>query len=131
VLVKSGEFPDVDALARFLRAIDGHATGAVLINAPSRQIVTEAGLDAFGPSRRRAGVMGGAIFDIALVNVRGAAAIISDDQLSLKLVAVGGASNLTRVRTFLDSGACAALAAWPAAWNPYLASEIRNADSTI
>jgi dihydroorotate dehydrogenase len=131
VLVKTGEFSDPRALANFLLAIDGHADGVVMINGLSRAIATPAGADAFGPTRPRAGVVGSAIFDIALANVRNATAIISDKGLNLKVVAVGGASSPERAGAFLNAGAYAALAAWPAAMNPYLASEVRNADPTI
>jgi dihydroorotate dehydrogenase len=131
VLVKTGEFRDARALADFLGAINGHASGVVMINGLSRAIATETGEDAFGPTRRRAGVVGSAIFDIALANVRNAAAVVHDKKLDLKIVAVGGASSPERVRAFLDAGACAALAAWPAAMNPHLASQIRDADPTI
>jgi dihydroorotate dehydrogenase len=131
ILVKTGEFRDARALANFLGAIDGYASGVVMINGLSRAIATEAGADAFGPARRRAGVVGTAIFDIALANVRNAVTIIADKRLDLKVVAVGSASSPERVRAFLDAGACAALAAWPAAMNPYLASQVRKADPAI
>ncbi|HUC51498.1 MAG TPA: hypothetical protein VMA30_19115 [Xanthobacteraceae bacterium] len=131
VLLKTGEFRDAATLANFLVAINGYAGGVVMINGLSRAVATPTGADAFGPARRRAGMVGSAIFDVALANVRNAAAIINDKQLDLKVVAVGGASSPERVRAFLNAGACAALAAWPATMNPYLASEVRNADPAI
>jgi dihydroorotate dehydrogenase len=131
VLLKTGEFRDATALTAFLLAVDGHADGVVMINGLSRAIATETGAYAFGPKRPRAGVVGSVIFDIALANVRNATAVISAKKLGLKVVAVGGASSPERVRAFLDAGACAALAAWPAALDPYLASWVKETDPTV
>jgi dihydroorotate dehydrogenase len=131
VLVKVGEFRDTLAMSNFLLAVEGHANGVVMINGLSRVILTETGAEAFGPSRRRAGVVGSAIFEIAFANVLNAVAAIREKTLDLKVVAVGGASSPDRVRAFLNAGAYAVLAAWPAAMNPYLASQVRTADPKI
>ena len=53
------------------------------------------------------------------------------DQLGLKVIAVGGAASVTEVQAFLNAGAYAALSASSAAWNPYLAAQIKQADASI
>jgi dihydroorotate dehydrogenase (NAD+) catalytic subunit len=131
VLLKIGALATDEAMTALLHATDGHADGVVMINAPSRLVVDGTGTPAFGPGRERAGLMGGAVHDVALDCVRRAVAIVQRDGLGQQIVAVGGASTPQRVRAFLDAGACAALAASPAAWNPFLAQQVKHADPTI
>ena len=86
---------------------------------------------AWWPGREYAGIMGGGIYPIALDCVRRAVSTIDRDQLGLKVIAVGGAASVTEVQAFLRAGAYAALSASSAAWNPYLAVQIKQADASI
>jgi len=102
-----------------------------MINAPRRLVQTSNGEPAFGPGREYAGIMGRGIHPIGLDCVRRAVSIIDRDQLGLKVIAVGGAVSVTEVQAFLRAGAYAALSASSAAWNPYLAAQIKQADAGI
>jgi dihydroorotate dehydrogenase len=131
VLLKVGPIEDDAAMTAFLRAVAPAVDGVVMINAPRRLVRTRNGDSAFGPGREYAGIMGRGIHPIALDCVRRAVSIIDREQLGLKVVAVGGAASVTEVQAFLRAGACAALSASPAAWNPYLAAQIKRADPSI
>jgi len=131
VLIKVGEFESDAQRTSFLQSVNGNASGVVMINGPSRVILDERGNEAFGPSRSRAGLMGGDVFEIALNSIRNAVGVVERDKLALQIVAVGGASTPQRIRKFIDAGACAALAASPAAWNPFLAIQTKLADPSV
>jgi dihydroorotate dehydrogenase len=131
VLLKVGPIEDDIAMRAFLRAVAPAADGVVMINAPRRLVQTATGAAPFGPGREYAGIMGRSIHPIALDCVRRAVAIIDRDQLALKVIGVGGAASVNEVQEFLRAGACAALTASSAAWNPYLAAEIKQADPSI
>jgi dihydroorotate dehydrogenase len=131
VLLKIGPIEEDAAMTAFLRAVAPAVDGIVMINAPRRLVQTSTGEPAFGPGREYAGIMGRGIHPIALDCVRRAVSIIDRDQLGLKVIAVGGAASVTEVRAFLRAGAYAALSASSAAWNPYLAAQIKRADPRI
>jgi dihydroorotate dehydrogenase len=131
ILLKVRPIEDDETMTAFLRAVAVAADGIVMINSPRRLVQTADGAAAFGPGREHAGIMGTGIHPIALGCVRRAVAIIDRDGLDLKVIAVGGAASPDRVQAFLRAGAYAALAASPAAWNPYLAAEIKRADPSI
>jgi dihydroorotate dehydrogenase (NAD+) catalytic subunit len=129
VLLKIGPVEHDGAMTALLRAVDGHADGVVMINAPSRRILDADGAPAFGAGREHAGVMGGQVHRIALDCVGRAVGIIARDRLDLKVIAVGGARSPARVRAFLDAGAYAVQAASAAAWDPYLALRVKHGDA--
>jgi dihydroorotate dehydrogenase len=131
VLLKIGPIEDDAAMAAFLRAVAPSVDGVVMINAPRRLVQTSSGEPAFGPGREYAGIMGRGIHPLALDCVRRAVSIVDRERLDLKVIAVGGAASLTEVQAFLRAGAYAALSASSAAWNPYLAAEIKRADPRI
>ena len=131
VLVKIGPVGDASELRALLRTLSGQADGVVMINAPSRRIVDGLGQPAFGPDRPRAGVMGGAVFPLAIEQVRTAVEVVARDGLGIEVVAVGGITSAERVRAVFDAGAYAALTASAAAWNPWLAAEVKRTDPTI
>jgi dihydroorotate dehydrogenase len=127
VTVKIGHIAEPALLAALLRALDGKADGVVMVNGASRHIVDPGGADAFGAGREQAGVIGGALHELALANVRTATEIVCRDGLALKIVGCGGASSPARIRAFLDAGAAAVESASGAVWNPLLAIEARAA----
>ncbi len=131
VLLKIGPIEDDIGMAAFLRAVAPSADGVVMINAPRRLVQTATGAAAFGPGREYAGIMGRGIHPITLDCVRRAVSIIDRDQLDLKVIAVGGAVSVNEVQAFLRAGAYAALTASSAAWNPYLAAQIKQADPHV
>lgn len=131
LLVKVGPIEERDRMADLLRRLDGVVDGVVMINAPSRAIVNAAGAPAFGARRERAGMMGGAVFDIAMRCVRDAVGIVRRDGLSLHVLAVGGVTSPERITAFFDAGAYAVLAASACAWDPYLAIRAKLRDPSL
>jgi dihydroorotate dehydrogenase (NAD+) catalytic subunit len=129
VLLKIGPLEDDAAMAALLQGASGRADGIVMINAPSRRILDADGAAAFGAGRERAGVMGGQVHRLALACVRRAVRLIARDALGLKVIAVGGAGSPARVQAFVDAGAYAVQAASCAAWDPYLALRVKQAQA--
>ena len=118
-------------MAELLRSLSGVVDGVVMINAPSRLIVNASGAAAFGANRERAGMMGGAVFDIAMACVRNAVDIVRRDGLNLHILAVGGVCSIERIKAFFDAGAYAVLGASACAWDPYLAIRAKRRDPTL
>ena len=85
LLVKVGPIEQRERMAELLQRLSGVVDGIVAINSPSRPIVDASGASAFGARRERAGLMGGAVFDIALNCVRNAVDIIQRDKLDLRV----------------------------------------------
>jgi dihydroorotate dehydrogenase (NAD+) catalytic subunit len=131
LLVKIGPLEDRDRMADLLQRLSGLVDGVVMINAPSRTIVDAAGTPVFGASRERAGMMGGAVFDIAMKCVRNAVEIVRQDGLNLHVVAVGGVCSPERITAFIDAGAYAVLAASACTWDPYLAIRAKHRDPML
>jgi dihydroorotate dehydrogenase len=131
LLVKVGQIEQRSDMEILLRALAGIVDGVVMINAPSRAFVNASGEPAFGTSRTHAGLMGGEVFDMAMACVRNAVEIVRCDGLDIKIIAVGGVCSPGRARSFIDAGACAALAASACAWDPYLAIRIKQLDPSL
>jgi dihydroorotate dehydrogenase len=131
LLVKVGQIEQRSDMQTLLCALAGIVDGVVMINAPSRTFVNAAGEPAFGAGRARAGLMGAAVFDIAMACVRTAVEIVRRDGLDMKIVAVGGVCSPGRARALIGAGACAALAASACAWDPYLAIRIKQLDPSL
>ncbi len=131
LLVKVGPIEERERMAELLQALSGVVDGVTMINSPSRLIVDASGASAFGARRERAGLMGGAVFDIALDCVRNAVDIVQRDKLGLRVLAVGGVCSVERIRAFVDAGAYAVLGASACAWDPYLAIRAKQLDPTL
>lgn len=131
LLVKVGPIEQQNQMADLLRSLAGVVDGVVMINAPSRAIVDRAGAFAFGAGRGRAGMMGHAVFDIAMTCVRNAVEIVRRDGLGLRVLAVGGVTSPERISAFFEAGAYAVLAASACAWDPYLAIRAKQRDPAL
>ena len=131
VLLKFGPELQGELLDRVLQAAAPHVDGVVLANALPRPVRDELGLPFFGAGREQAGVCGAPVKPFALDLVRRAAAIVRRDRLGLKIVALGGVASAEDAREFLDAGAYAVTCVTAAAWNPFLAGRIKDADPSI
>jgi dihydroorotate dehydrogenase (NAD+) catalytic subunit len=131
LLIKIGPIEERDRMAELLQHLAGVADGVVMINAPSRMVVDAAGAPAFGANRERAGMMGGAVFDIAMACVRNAVDIVQRDGLNLDILAVGGVCSIERIQAFFEAGAYAVLGASACAWDPYLAIRAKRRDPML
>ena len=109
VLLKLGHFADTDRLEAVLRAVDGLASGVVMVNGISRNILNSDGTAAFGAGREKAGLLGRGIHEFSLDNVHKALAVTTDHRLSLKVVAVGGVSTAADAAHYFEAGATAVM----------------------
>ena len=126
LLMKVGGIEDPAAIQALLRAVDGTMDGVIMMNGLSRVVLDPSGAPTFGENRRRAGITGGAIYRFAMRQVRDAVSIVQRDGLSIKVIACGGATTPERVKSFMDAGAYAVLAATAIVWNPYLAVQVKQ-----
>jgi dihydroorotate dehydrogenase (NAD+) catalytic subunit len=125
VLLKLGHFADNSKLSQVLRAVDGYATGVVMVNGISRQVVKSDGSAAFGAGREMSGILGRGIHSFSLDNVSTAIDIISREKLSLKVVAVGGVSSAKEAAHYFDAGAAAVMMGSAPMFDPKLAIAIK------
>jgi dihydroorotate dehydrogenase len=131
VLLKIGAIPDDDRLIALMKAIAGMAEGLVLINAPGRRIINADGTSYFGKGREFAGVTGAAIKPLALGCVKQGVRLIEQHKLPLQVVACGGIATTADIREFIAAGACAAVSATAAMFNPYMAVDLKAAAPEI
>ena len=131
LLVKIGPIETRDEMTALLRRLGGVVNGVVMINAPSRTIFDRTGSFAFGVGRERAGMMGAAVFDIAMRCVQQAVQIVRQDDLGLRVLAVGGVTSPQRISAFVNAGACGVPTASACAWDPYLAIRAKHHDPAL
>jgi dihydroorotate dehydrogenase len=127
VALKAGHFGDARVLERFLREVAGHAAAVVLVNGITRRIVDRRGRPAFGRGREHAGILGHAIHQASVANVRAAKAIIERERLGLEVVAVGGVLSAGDAADYFEAGAHAVLAGAAPMFDPYLAVTFKEA----
>ena len=125
LLLKLGHFESPDHMGKFLRAIDGLASGITMVNAISRPVLQRDGSPAFGKQFVRAGVLGRAIHKPSVDDVRTASEIIAQEGLKLGIAAVGGASSENDVKDFFDAGAAIVLMGSSPMYLPGLAAELK------
>ncbi len=121
LLLKIGTFVSMEAMRKFLQAVDGLADGVTLVNCISRPVLRRNGEPAFGPQFKMAGVLGRAIHAPSVAAVRAAKQCIRTDKLGLQVAAVGGASTVTDLADFFDAGADAVLCGSSPMYLPNLA----------
>lgn len=126
VTLKVGHFRSRSTLGRFLGAVDGAATGVVLVNGISRRIVNLDGTPAFGPGREVAGILGRGILKPCLANVRDARRVIERDGLQLQLVAVGGVLGPSDAARYFDEGVAAVMLGGGPMFDPLLAVKMKT-----
>ena len=126
ILLKLGYFADPSRLEAVLRAVDGTASGVVMVNGISRNIVDPDGSAAFGAGREKAGLLGRGIHAFSLDNVRKSLAVVDEHRLSLKIVAVGGVSTPEDAKDYFDAGAAAVMMGSAPMFDPALAIRIKQ-----
>lgn len=126
VLLKLGYFADPATLEAVLRAVDGYASGVVMVNGISRKIINPDGAAAFGAGREMAGLLGRGIHGFSLDNVRQAIGVINEHRLALKVVAVGGVSTPEDAARYFDAGAAAVMMGSAPMFDPTLAIRFKQ-----
>jgi dihydroorotate dehydrogenase (NAD+) catalytic subunit len=127
LLLKLGHFESRDRMRDFLEAINGLANGITMVNAISRPVLHRDGHPAFGKQFMRAGVLGRAIHEPSVSDVRTARGIIGERRLKLSIAAVGGVSCQSDAKDFFDAGADVVLMGSSPMYLPDLAAELKGA----
>ena len=125
LLLKVGHFPHADQLRRFLRELNGVINGVTLVNGVSRPVLHRDGRPAFGEKYVTAGVLGRAIHEPSLQNIRIANACIREEKLDLAIAAVGGVSQPDDFADFFNAGADAVMLGSSPMYLPDLAAQTK------
>lgn len=125
LLLKVGHFPQADLLRGFLREMNGVIHGLTLVNGVSRPVLHRDGTPAFGENYVTAGVLGRAIHEPSLQNIRVAADCIREEKLDLAIAAVGGVSRPGDLGDFFDAGADAVMLGSSPMYLPDLAARTK------
>jgi dihydroorotate dehydrogenase (NAD+) catalytic subunit len=125
-LVKAGYFAREPAMEAFMRAVEPFADGVVLVNAVSRRVVNADGSPTFGAAMSRVGILGGAIHDVCVANVRQAVAIRDRLGMRLHILAVGGVLNGEDAAHYFAAGAEAVLMGGAPMFCPELAIRMKQ-----
>ena len=125
LLIKIGHFPDSTMLRKFLRSISGLASGITTVNAISRPVLRRDGRPVFGDTFVKAGVLGRALHQPSVEDVRRTAEVVKTDGLRLSILAVGGVSRTEDAADFFNAGADAVLMGSSPMYLPDLAAEIK------
>jgi dihydroorotate dehydrogenase (NAD+) catalytic subunit len=127
VLLKLGYFAQTETIEAVLSAVNGAASGVVMVNGISRRVVGADGAPAFGEGREVSGILGRAIHAFSLDNVKTAIDIIAAGKLDLGVVAVGGVSMPEDAADFFDAGAKAVMLGSAPMFDPALAAIFKAA----
>ncbi|MFT4690366.1 MAG: dihydroorotate dehydrogenase (NAD+) catalytic subunit [Limisphaerales bacterium] len=127
LLLKVGHFRTKPGLEEFLIQMNGVVDGITLVNGISRPVLHRDGTPVFGEDYVKAGVLGRAIHEPSVANVRDAGGIIAAHSLNLEIVAVGGISKNEDMADFFDAGAGAVLMGSSPMYLPRLAVDAKLA----
>lgn len=126
LVLKIGHFPKDDILRQFLKELSGVVNGVTLVNGVSRQVLHRNGAPVFGKDFVTAGVLGRAIHEASLSNIRCASSAITDESLDLAILAVGGVSQAKDMASFFSAGADAVMLGSSPMYLPHLAIEAKR-----
>lgn len=126
VLLKLGHFADESKLTGVLHAVEGLATGVVMVNGISRRVVADDNTPVFGQGRELSGILGRGIHAFSLDNVKAAQAVIAKDNLSTKVIAVGGVSTTADAAHYFDTGVEAVMMGSAPSFDPTLAVQFKQ-----
>jgi hypothetical protein len=128
VLLKIGHVSDDRDLHALLRAVNGAASGLVIVNGLSRPVLDSAGAPAYGEGRTQAGILGRGVHAIGVRDVARAVAQIRRDRFDLEVAGVGGVATAADVERYFAAGACAVLMGSAPMFDLALASRLKAAD---
>lgn len=124
LIIKIGVIEDKERLRAVMKAASKSGVDAICgINTVSMNVINRDGAPTLGEKRKRAGVCGGPIRQVALEYVRNARDINDKDALGLTIMATGGVTHYSHFDLFFDNGADIAMSAIGMMWDPYLAAE--------
>jgi dihydroorotate dehydrogenase len=127
VLLKIGHLADERDLRALLRAVNGAASGLVIVNGLSRPVLDANGSPAYGPGRPQAGILGRGVHPIGVHDVARAVALIRRERLELEVAGVGGVATTADVERYFAAGACAVLMGSAPMFDPALAARLKAA----
>jgi dihydroorotate dehydrogenase len=124
LLLKIGHVADERLATELCRAVAPQVDALVMVNCVSAAVVDAAGRPMFDAQKR--GIAGEAIRDAALEQVRLFTRVVRREQLSLKLVGVGGISSVEDVRAQIEAGSHSVQLATAAMLEPEIGLKIRR-----
>lgn len=122
-IIKIGHLTNRDEAVRLLDAVSSYATSLAMTNSVAAVVRGNDGSRYFNGEPR--GICGQATRDASIAQTRMFRALISERNLRLKLIGVGGASNANDVREYLAAGAESVHMATAAMIDPLIAQKIR------
>ncbi len=126
LLIKAGHFATKAQLRAFYEAVNGGASGVVIVNGVARRVHGRDGQPAF-PGHEIAGIIGRAVHAPALDNVKKATALAREKRWEIETLAVGGVLSADEAEAFFTAGVSAVLVGGGAALIPGLAAELKRA----
>lgn len=126
LLVKTGHHEDAAVQAAYLRELDGVVDGLTLVNGLVRRVLRRDGTPVFGGTFEKAGVIGRAIHEVCVEDVRRAVAVIREECLGLEVAAVGGVGRVEDIGDYFDAGAAAVMMGGAPMYLPGLAIEAKR-----
>jgi dihydroorotate dehydrogenase (NAD+) catalytic subunit len=124
LLIKIGHVTDQQAATELSQHLAPHADALVMTNGISTRIIGIDGQPLFEGKQR--GIGGDVVRNASLNQVAMFKKIISQQNLDLQIVAVGGISTAEHVKQYLENGACAVQLATAPMLEPTIGSKIRS-----
>lgn len=126
LVLKIGHTTNDDQLRTLLVATAPFTSAIAMTNSVAAQVRNTTNGDLHFAGAKR-GICGAATFEPSLSQVSAAARIISEHQLSLELIGVGGASSAEHIKSYLAAGAHAVHMATAPMVDPLVGQKIRQA----
>ena len=111
----------------FLKAVDGSVSGITMVNGISRPVLHRDGRPVFGEQYLQAGVLGRALHEISVTDVRRAVRLVRENELALEIVGVGGVSTVADAEEIFNAGAAAVMLGSSPMYLPELAVQMKKA----
>ena len=127
LVLKVGYFEDDEVLRATLTVVASWVDGITLVNGMTRPVLKRDGQPVFGEAFTHAGVLGRSIHEASVRSVASARSYVDREKLSLRLLAVGGASVVSDIEDFFSVGADAVLMGSSPMYQSELAMEAKKA----
>ena len=122
---KIGRLNNDDESLELIQHLNGHVDALAMTNSIATQVLDQSGKLMFDGQRR--GICGKATLQASVAQTKSLNEMISEHNLDIELIGVGGVSTVEDVRDYLAAGAQAVHIATAAMVNPLVAIEIKRA----
>jgi dihydroorotate dehydrogenase (NAD+) catalytic subunit len=122
---KIGRLNNDDESLELIQHLNGHVDALAMTNSIATQVLDQSGKLMFDGQRR--GICGKATLQTSVAQTKSVHEMITEHNLDIELIGVGGVSTVEDVRDYLAAGAQAVHIATTAMVNPLVAIEIKRA----